>query len=55
MPETIPPRHPVLQGLVTMLRQWWDTDYIPEGAKKMAASPDRVDWTRCVPFISTLR
>lgn len=31
--------------------QWFDSDYTPEGAEKMRAEADRVDWVRCIPFI----
>ena len=31
--------------------QWFDSDYAPEGAEKVRAEPDRVDWVRCIPFI----
>jgi stearoyl-CoA desaturase (delta-9 desaturase) len=31
--------------------QWFDADYLPEGAEKMRATPDQVDWMRCIPFI----
>lgn len=40
-----------LRGLLIMLRQWWDTDFIPEGADKLRAAPDTVDWKRCMPFL----
>lgn len=31
--------------------QWFDSDYTPDGADKMRAEPDKVDWMRCIPFI----
>nr|WP_218280254.1 hypothetical protein [Verrucomicrobium spinosum] len=34
-----------------MLRQWWDTDYHPEGQDKLRNAADTVDIKRCVPFI----
>jgi stearoyl-CoA desaturase (delta-9 desaturase) len=37
--------------LATALAQWIDSDYCPEGAEKMRASPDRVDLVRIMPFI----
>ena len=49
---------PPLTRLANLLRrraaalvQWFDADYMPEGAAKMRAMPDRVDWMRCIPFI----
>jgi stearoyl-CoA desaturase (Delta-9 desaturase) len=30
--------------------QWFDADYVPEGAAKLRAEPDRVDWVRVLPF-----
>lgn len=37
--------------LSDMLRQWWDTDYHPEGQDKLRNAADTVDIKRCVPFI----
>lgn len=37
--------------LTTAPRQWFDSDYTPEGAEKMRAEPEKVDWMRCIPFI----
>lgn len=31
--------------------QWFDADYAPEGAARVRAEEDRVDWVRCIPFI----
>ncbi|HEX2852695.1 MAG TPA: acyl-CoA desaturase [Opitutaceae bacterium] len=31
--------------------QWFDSDHVPEGADKMRAEPDRVDWVRVLPFV----
>lgn len=36
--------------LTTAIVQWIDSDYCPEGAEKMRAEPDRVDWVRVMPF-----
>ena len=33
------------------LVQWFDSDYTPESPEKMRASPDKVDWMRCIPFL----
>ena len=35
----------------TALLQWIDSDYTSESREKIRAEPDRVDWTRCLPFI----
>ena len=34
-----------------MFRQWWDSDYHPEGVEVVRQMEDRVDWKRTVPFI----
>lgn len=31
--------------------QWIDSDYAPEGADRVRAEEDKVDWMRCLPFI----
>ena len=41
----------LLRRRAAALVQWFDADYMPEGAAKMRAAPDRVDWMRCIPFI----
>ena len=43
-------RHRVLSALASAFR-WVDADYFPEGADKMRAKPERVDFPRCVSFI----
>ena len=35
----------------TALSQWIDSDYCPDGADKMRAEPDKVDWVRVMPFV----
>ena len=42
---------PLPRRIITALGQWIDSDYCPEGAEKMRASPDRVDLVRIMPFI----
>lgn len=32
--------------------QWFDSDYCPEGASKVRNEPDKVDWTRVMPFVA---
>ncbi len=38
------------RALVT-IRQWFDSDYFPEGAEAVRAKPDRFEWRRCFPFV----
>ena len=33
------------------MTQWIDSDHCPEGAEKMRAESDRVDWVRVMPFV----
>jgi stearoyl-CoA desaturase (delta-9 desaturase) len=33
------------------VRQWFDSDYFPEGAESVRARPDRFEWRRCLPFV----
>jgi len=40
-----------LRRLATAVIQWIDSDYCPEGAEKMRAEPDKVDWVRVMPFV----
>ncbi|WP_199226814.1 fatty acid desaturase [Opitutus sp. ER46] len=44
-------RSPFLRRAASACVQWFDADYAPDGADKMRAEPDRVDWVRCIPFI----
>ena len=37
-------------ALVTV-RQWFDSDYFPEGAEAVRARPDRFEFRRCLPFV----
>jgi stearoyl-CoA desaturase (Delta-9 desaturase) len=45
------PVYSALRRRAAALVQWFDADYMPEGADKMRATPDQVDWMRCIPFI----
>ena len=38
------------RALVTM-RQWFDSDYFPEGAEVVRERPDRFEWRRSLPFV----
>ncbi len=48
---TSSPRFPLLRRAGAALVQWIDADYAPDGAERMRAEADRVDWMRCIPFI----
>jgi stearoyl-CoA desaturase (delta-9 desaturase) len=50
MPDRHPPVSPFRRAL-TAFTQWVDSDYCPEGAEKLRAEPDRVDWMRVMPFV----
>ena len=41
---------PIRHALVTV-RQWFDSDYFPEGAQAVRARPDRFEFGRCLPFV----
>ena len=40
----------IRHALVTV-RQWFDSDYFPEGAEAVRARPDRFEFRRCLPFV----
>ncbi|MEI6350973.1 MAG: acyl-CoA desaturase [Verrucomicrobiota bacterium] len=40
-----------LRKCLVSLRQWFDSDYFPEGAEKVRAQPDNVALSRCLSFI----
>lgn len=42
---------PLWRRALTAVVQWVDSDYCPEGAEKLRAEPDRVDWVRVMPFV----
>jgi stearoyl-CoA desaturase (Delta-9 desaturase) len=41
----------IFRRFSTALVQWIDADYCPDGAAKMRAEPDKVDWVRVMPFV----
>jgi stearoyl-CoA desaturase (delta-9 desaturase) len=43
--------HSFFRRVATAVSQWVDSDYCPDGAEKMRAEPDRVDWVRVMPFV----
>ncbi len=52
MMPSVPVRSPgPLRRAANALVQWFDSDYVPEGADAMRREEDRVDWVRCIPFI----
>ena len=40
-----------LQRVLLTIRQWFDSDYFPEGAELVQSRPDRFEWRRCFPFL----
>ncbi|MDB6137508.1 MAG: acyl-CoA desaturase [Verrucomicrobiaceae bacterium] len=40
-----------LNNTLVMLRQWWDSDYHPEGLEVVQAKEDKLDVKRTMPFI----
>ena len=49
--------HPKRTGLpmrsLVSMRQWFDSDYFPEGAERVREQPDRLEFRRCLPFVFT--
>jgi len=48
--DSSPPKSKVRRSLSALV-QWFDSDYTPDGADKMRAEKDKVDWMRCIPFL----
>ncbi len=46
----LPRPHPIHRALVAV-RQWFDSDYFPEGASTIRARPDKFELGRCLPFL----
>jgi len=42
---------PPLQRALVTARQWFDSDYFPEGAAVVRERPDRFELRRCLPFV----
>jgi stearoyl-CoA desaturase (Delta-9 desaturase) len=55
MPNSSPPSTTFFsrlsQSTIIMLRQWWDSDYHPEGVEAVRKLEDKVDTKRTMPFI----
>jgi stearoyl-CoA desaturase (delta-9 desaturase) len=39
-----------LRNLAISVRQWFDSDYFPDGPEAVANRDDRFEWKRCLPF-----
>jgi stearoyl-CoA desaturase (Delta-9 desaturase) len=52
-PTTPSPAKPknILNSFLITLKQWWDSDYHPEGADVVAAKEDKFDWKRSMAFV----
>ena len=37
--------------MLTLIRQWFDSDYFPGGPEAALAKPDRFEWPRALPFV----
>jgi len=42
---------PVPHRSLTAFVQWFDADFVPDGADQVRRETDGVDWVRCIPFI----
>lgn len=42
---------PTIGHLLVTVRQWFDSDYFPEGADAVRAREDRFEFRRCLPFV----
>ena len=42
-----------LRTALVSVRQWFDSDYFPEGADAVREKPNRFEFRRCLPFIFT--
>ena len=40
-----------VQRILITVRQWFDSDYFPEGAEAVRSRPNRFEWRRCLPFV----
>ena len=40
-----------LRNVLVTVRQWFDSDYFPEGAEAVRERPDRFDFRRALPFV----
>ena len=42
---------PTIAHLLVTVRQWFDSDFFPEGAQAVRAREDRFEFRRCLPFV----
>ena len=42
---------PTIAHLLVTVRQWFDSDFFPEGAQALRAQEDRFEFRRCLPFV----
>ena len=42
-----------LRSALVVMRQWFDSDYFPEGAEAVRERPNRFELRRCLPFLFT--
>ena len=48
--QSLPPTGSIRHAFLTV-RQWFDSDYFPEGAQAVRSRPDRFEFRRCLPFV----
>jgi stearoyl-CoA desaturase (delta-9 desaturase) len=53
IPDSAPPQATISrwQRPFITIRQWFDSDYFPEGPEAVRARPDRFEFRRCLPFL----
>jgi stearoyl-CoA desaturase (delta-9 desaturase) len=49
--NTIPATSNLARRCFVAVRQWFDSDYFPEGADCVRQRPDRFEYRRCLPFV----
>jgi stearoyl-CoA desaturase (Delta-9 desaturase) len=49
--NTIPATSNLARRCGVAIRQWFDSDYFPEGADRVRQRPDRFEYRRCLPFL----
>ena len=40
-----------ISRILIIIRQWFDSDYFPEGADFVRSRPNQFEWRRCLPFV----
>jgi stearoyl-CoA desaturase (delta-9 desaturase) len=41
----------LISKILITVRQWFDSDYFPEGANIVRSRPNQFEWRRCLPFV----